>query len=81
MDHENCKIENVTSMANVVKFLNSLRESGAGPSGQITKLTKLQDSMKMLISRVPDDETKELVIKAKVVYTAYIIITTLHYHF
>ena len=57
----------------MVRYLNLLRESGVGPSGQITKLTVLQAAMKMVISRLPDnrgeEETKELVVRAKVVET------------
>ena len=41
-DPETFKIENVTLMDNVVRYLNLLRESGVGPSGQITELTVLQ---------------------------------------
>ena len=64
---ETCKIENVTSMNNVVRYLNHLRECGVASSGQSTKLTVLQDAM---ISRLPDNgETKDLVVRAKVVET------------
>ena len=72
-DATTCDMEHVTTMSHVVTYLNALRESGVGPSGQITKLTTLMDAMKMLISKVPDDggdqKTKEMVVQSRVVET------------
>lgn len=72
-DPNTCKMENVTSMESVVRYLNQLREHGVGPSGQKSKLSALANAMKMVLSGLPDDggdeETKELVVKAKVVET------------
>ena len=63
----------VTTMSNIVDYLNKLRQCGVGPSGQVTKLTTILDATKMIVSRVPDDggdeKTKELVVRAKVVET------------
>ena len=60
-------------MLNMVKYSNRLRESGVGPSGQITQLSTLMDAMKMIITRIPDDggdeQTKELVVRTKIVET------------
>ena len=54
-DASECNMEHITTMSHIVTYLNALRESGVGPSGQITKLTTVMDAMKMLISKVPDD--------------------------
>ena len=57
----------------VVKYLNELRASGVGPSGQITKLQTILNTIKMLVVAVPDDggneETRDLVVRAKVMET------------
>ena len=55
-------------------FLNELRKSGGvGTSGQITKLTTLLNAVKMLVISVPDnggdDDTKDIVGRAKVIET------------
>ena len=72
-DATTCDVEHVTTMSHVVTYLNRLRESGVGPSGQITKLTTLMDAMKMLIARVPDDggdeKTKDMIVRSRVVET------------
>ena len=72
-DEKECDINHVTTMSHIVDYLNKLRQSGVGPSGQVTKLTTILDATKMIISRVPDDggneKTKELVVRAKVVET------------
>ena len=71
IDDQTCCIDHVTTMSNVVKYLNRLRVSSDGPSGQITKLTTLMNAMKMIITRIPDDggdeQTKELVVRTKIV--------------
>ena len=67
-DEKECDINHVTTMSHIVSYLNKLRQSGVGPSGQVTKLTTILDATKMIISRVPDDggneKTKELVVRA-----------------
>ena len=69
-DPDSCKMKNVTSMENFVRYLNLVREKGVGPLGW---LVTLQDDMKMVIPGLPNDggdkETKELVMRAKVVET------------
>lgn len=66
-----CDITNVTRVANVVQYLNKLRESKVGPSGQITKLNTLSNVLKMLMSTVPEDggdeKTKDMAVRISVV--------------
>ena len=65
-----CDINNVTSMSHIINYLNRLRKSGVGP---ITKLTTITNALRMVVSMVPndggDDETKDLVVRVKVVET------------
>ena len=72
-DPTSCNLDNVTQMQHVVKYLNGLRNSGVGPSGQITKLQTLQNAVKMLVISVPDDggddQTKDMVVRSKVIET------------
>ena len=60
-------------MTNVVKFLNELRKSGVGLSGQITKLQTLLNAVKMMVMAVLDDggndETKYVVVRPNVMET------------
>ena len=58
-DKSCCDITNVTRMANVVRYLNKLRESKVGPSGQITKLNTLCNALKMFMLTVPEDGGNE----------------------
>ena len=41
-----CNLDNVTHMPHTVKFLNELRKSGVGASGQITNLTTRLNAVK-----------------------------------
>ena len=70
---EACELHQVTYMSNVITFLNKLRQSRVGPSGQITKLTTLLNAITMAISKVPDKNVSEaderMVVRAKVVET------------
>ena len=70
---DECDVSNVTMMTNIVTYLNELRKSGVGPSGQVTKLTTILNALKMIVSTMPDDgigeESKVLVVRAKVVQT------------
>ena len=55
---------------NIVKFFNKLRNCGVGPSGQITKLQTRLNAVKMMVPYDGDDEeTRDMVVKAKVVET------------
>ena len=45
----------MSRVASVVQYLNKLRESKVGPSGQITKLNTLSNALRMLMSTVPED--------------------------
>ena len=55
----------------MVGYLNRLRECKVGPSGQITKLSILTNTLKMLGSRLPEDggseEDRAFVVRAKIV--------------
>jgi len=63
-DKASCDIANVTKMSNVILYLNKLRESKVGPSGQITKLT-------MLMVTIPknggDEKTKDMAVRILVI--------------
>ena len=48
-DSSRCNLDNVTHMPHIVKFVNELRKSGVGLSGQITKLATLLNAVKMLV--------------------------------
>ena len=63
-----CNLGHVTSMAHIVSYMNKLRQSGVGPLGQITKLQTLLNAVKMIMS-VPDDGTKDMVVRTKVIET------------
>ena len=67
------KITNVVSTANVIMYLNQLRNSRVGPSDQITKVLAVTSSFSMVFTKLPDDVGKEedraLVVKAKAVET------------
>ena len=70
---DECDIHSVVQMPHIVKYLNELRTSGVGPSGQKTKLQTLINTVKMPITSVPDDggdeKTKDMVVRAKVIET------------
>ena len=70
-DKSCCDITNVRRMANVVRYLNKLRESKVGPSGQITKLNTLSNALKMLMSTVPEDggdeKMKDMAVRISVI--------------
>ena len=72
-NNKECDISNVTFMSHIINYLNRLRQSGVGPSGQITKLSTITNALRMVVSMVPDDggddETKNLVVRVKVVET------------
>ena len=65
-NNKECDISNVTFMSHIINYLNRLRQSGVGPSGQITKLSTITNALRMVVSMVPDDggddETKNLVV-------------------
>ena len=48
LNDKECKIENVSYVANVLKFLNKLQSSRVGPSGRITKLTTLNNALSVV---------------------------------
>ena len=60
-------------MANVIKYLNLLRNGRVGPSGQVTKLTTLQNALSLLVARMSEDGCcsvqNDLVVRVKVVET------------
>ena len=72
-DPSNCNLDNVTQMSHIVKYLNKFRKCGVGPSGQITKLQTLTNVLRMMVISVRDDggdgETKDLVVRVKVLET------------
>ena len=57
-------------MKNIIAYLNKLRQSYVGPSGQIASINT---ALKMLVARIPDcgkmEEEKELVVRAKIIET------------
>lgn len=67
------KITNVVSTTNVIMYLNQLRNSRVGPSGQITKLLAITSTLSMVFTKLPDNGGKEdhhaLVVIAKAVET------------
>ena len=73
LNPDECDVSNVTMMTNIVTYLNELRKSGVGPSGQVTKLTTILNALKMIVSTMPDngidEESKDLVVRATVVET------------
>ena len=54
VDNQKYDLNNCTYMQNIIAYLNRLRESRVGPSGQLTKLTTIQNVLKMLLSRIPE---------------------------
>ena len=52
---EVCDLGHVSYMANVIAYLNRLRKSWVGPSGQVMKLTTLNNTLTMMVSKVPED--------------------------
>ena len=73
VDPQNCNIKNVVSTANVIMYLNRLRTSRVGPSGQIKKLTAITSALSLVLTKLPDDggneEDHALVVRAKAVET------------
>ena len=74
VDSTKCRIRHVTHTANIVTYLNRLRDSHVGLSGQITKLTTINHhALSMMFIQIPDDggseEDKTLVVRVKVVET------------
>ena len=72
-DSSTCDLDHVTVITHIVRYLNELRNGGVGPSGQVTKLQTLLNALRMLVTAVPDDggdeNTKDMVVRAKVVET------------
>ena len=70
-DTTKCEMRQASHMPNVVGYLNRLRECKVGPSGQITKLSILTNTLKMLGSRLPEDggseEDRAFVVRAKII--------------
>ncbi len=54
-DNKSCDITNITRMDNITIYLNELKKSGVGPSGQLSKLITLQHALHMLVSQIPPD--------------------------
>ena len=52
---EVCDLGHVSYMANVIAYLNQLRKSRVGPSGQVMKLTTLNNTLTMMVLKVPED--------------------------
>ena len=50
-----CDLSQTSHMPNIITYLNRLRNSRVGPSGQFTKLTTIKNALTFLLSRLPDD--------------------------
>ena len=66
-----CDLHNICNMKNIIKYLNALRQTKVGLSGQIGKLTVLMHALAMLVSEVDEsalsEEEKQLIIRSTII--------------